>query len=302
MIEIRPLWSSQDFSGQLPEKLQQELSTTRQIPVLLACQNNEIIGCAYTLDRSCQLLELFIEKSFRRQGIGSRLLICLSKLLLGYGCTKLQLETKQLVNANSRAFLHSMGDDKFVYGKSQSTFRLHSWISPQQLELQNIHKELGIPADYGISRALCLQFDAQDLTGIGEDCWQRPQQMSTEAAAAWSLMRHHAELENIQLLPVSAYRSTNYQTELIRRKLNQGQSIDQILAVSAAPGFSEHHSGKAIDITTDIATALQETFAETTAYRWLNYNAGDYGFSLSYPQDNPHGISWEPWHWYWRPE
>ena len=26
-------------------------------------------------------------------------------------------------------------------------------------------------------------------------------------------------------------------------------------------------------------------------------NAGDFGFVMSYPRDNPHGIVYEPWHW-----
>ena len=25
--------------------------------------------------------------------------------------------------------------------------------------------------------------------------------------------------------------------------------------------------------------------------------AGDFGFSMTYPRDNPWGISYEPWHW-----
>jgi D-alanyl-D-alanine carboxypeptidase len=28
-------------------------------------------------------------------------------------------------------------------------------------------------------------------------------------------------------------------------------------------------------------------------------HAGDHGFRMSYPRGNPHGISYEPWHWRW---
>ena len=27
--------------------------------------------------------------------------------------------------------------------------------------------------------------------------------------------------------------------------------------------------------------------------------AGDFGFALSYPRGNRHGIAYEPWHWCW---
>jgi hypothetical protein len=28
------------------------------------------------------------------------------------------------------------------------------------------------------------------------------------------------------------------------------------------------------------------------------YTAGRHGFRLSYPRDNPHGVIYEPWHWF----
>ncbi len=301
-MDIRPLWSRQDWSGRLPASLHEELSIDRQVPALLACQGETIIGWAYTADRSNQLLQINITEAYRRKGHGSRLLRSLGQLLTDYGCSRLELETELLEPAHSRAFFQKMGPSLLLSGKSQSSFKLESWLSPEQLKLLEVHRQLGIPDNYGISRALRLHADAVDLTAIGEDCWQRPQRLATEAAAAWSMMHHHAALENIQLVPVSAYRSIQYQTLLLQRKLDKGQVIEEILKVSAAPGFSEHHSGRAIDITTTQAVALETKFAQTSAYQWLNYNAEDYGFYLSYPQDNPHGIAWEPWHWCWAPE
>ncbi len=298
-MEIRPLWSSNDWSGRLPETLREELISNRHIPVLLACQNDTIIGWAFTLDRSNQFQAIYINESFRRQGMGSRLFRCLSRLLLDYGCCKLELKTQLLESNTSKSFFQSLGSKHLIAIDDQYVFSLRGWMSTALRNLMRSNQQLGIPDDYGINRALPLQIDADELTDIGEDCWQRPQRMSTEAAAAWSMMCHHAEIDNIKLLPVSAYRSTPYQTMLLQKKLAQGQSIEQILQVSAAPGFSEHHSGRAIDITDETVNALEESFAETATYRWLNNNASDYGFTLSYPPDNPHGIAWEPWHWCW---
>jgi len=33
------------------------------------------------------------------------------------------------------------------------------------------------------------------------------------------------------------------------------------------------------------------------SYTWLTKHAAEYGFSLSYPENNPTGIDFEPWHW-----
>ena len=44
----------------------------------------------------------------------------------------------------------------------------------------------------------------------------------------------------------------------------------------------------------------EERFARTPEFRWLKKQAGRFGFQLSYPRNNPHGIAYEPWHWCWR--
>ena len=108
-----------------------------------------------------------------------------------------------------------------------------------------------------------------------------------------------ASEDGIELHLVSAFRSASYQLEILRRKLDQGQSIDEILKVSAAPGYSEHHSGRVVDLTTPGYAALEEEFETSAAFAWLRRNAANYGFHLSYPRGNPHGIAYEPWHWCW---
>jgi D-alanyl-D-alanine carboxypeptidase len=160
---------------------------------------------------------------------------------------------------------------------------------------------LGIPADYGWRRQLPIQRQARRLVALGEDCFQRQQLATAATANAWQSLQGQAELAGVDLQLVSAYRSHDYQYQLVRRKLQQGQRIEQILQVSAAPGFSEHHTGRALDLTTSGCAVLTEAFADTDAYRWLLRHAGGFGFKLSYPRDNVHGIAWEPWHWCWQP-
>lgn len=161
--------------------------------------------------------------------------------------------------------------------------------------------ELGIPTDYGWRRQLPIQRQARRLVALGEDCFQRQQLATAATATAWQSLQGQAELAGVDLQLVSAYRSHDYQYQLVWRKLQQGQRIEQILQVSAAPGFSEHHTGRALDLTTSGCAVLTEAFADTDAYRWLLRHAGEFGFKLSYPRDNIHGVGWEPWHWCWQP-
>ena len=69
------------------------------------------------------------------------------------------------------------------------------------------------------------------------------------------------------------------------------------MTVSAAPGYSEHHTGRAVDIATPGSRPLTEEFEDSAAFHWLNENAADFGFSMSYPRDNRYGFIYEPWHW-----
>ncbi len=159
---------------------------------------------------------------------------------------------------------------------------------------------LGIPASYPQICQLPLQMEAERLKSIGHDIYQRKQEMLPEAADAWLSMCEKAAVSGVELQAVSAFRSVDYQTDIIRRNLDKGLIIEQILKVSAAPGYSEHHSGRALDLTTPGYPVLEENFEHSSAFSWLRKHAADFQFSLSFPRDNPHGVVYEPWHWAWR--
>lgn len=163
--------------------------------------------------------------------------------------------------------------------------------------VREIGKELGIPADYGVRHKLALQPEAKKLHSIGKDIYDRPQKMLHPAATAWKRMVRQAKSDGVVIQPVSAFRSVEYQAGLVRRKLEKQQSMAEILAVSAAPGYSEHHTGRAIDVTTPGCAVLEEEFENTAAFEWLCNNARRFGFHLSFPRNNLHGIAYEPWHW-----
>lgn len=163
--------------------------------------------------------------------------------------------------------------------------------------LAELHRELGIPPDYGEAPPRPRFEEATGLIDVGPNLVGRPQRLTPRAADRWQAMREAAAEEGIRLLLVSGFRSVEYQAELIRRKLEAGQSIEEILAVNAAPGYSQHHTGEAIDIATPGFRPLTEEFERSPAFRWLGRRAGDFGFGLSYPPGNPEGFVYEPWHW-----
>ena len=115
-------------------------------------------------------------------------------------------------------------------------------------------------------------------------------------------LREAALRDDVLLEAISGYRSHAYQLGIFERKRARGLGVDDILAVNAAPGYSEHHSGRALDIGTPGEPAAEESFEQTAAYTWLAANAPAFGFTMSYPRDNPHGIVYEPWHWCWQPQ
>ena len=163
--------------------------------------------------------------------------------------------------------------------------------------LRELHDELGIPEDYGRNDGPPVFEEALELVEIGPNLVGRVQRLTPAAAGTWEAMVAAAAADGVALMIVSGFRSVGYQAQLIRKKINAGQDIETILKVNAAPGYSEHHTGQAVDIATPGSRPLTEEFETTAAFKWLTENAEAYGFSMSYPRDNPWGFIYEPWHW-----
>lgn len=156
---------------------------------------------------------------------------------------------------------------------------------------------LGLDERYAERTGLPLVAEPERLAFAGFDRYRRPLWLRDEAARAWRHMQADALRDDIVLEAISGYRSHDYQLGIFERKLARGLRIDEILAVNAAPGYSEHHSGRALDIGAPGEPPAEESFERTAAFEWLQANAGGHGFTMSYPRDNLHGIVYEPWHW-----
>ena len=125
-------------------------------------------------------------------------------------------------------------------------------------------------------------------------------QMQRDAADALEQMQAAAAADGIDLRVLSAYRSIELQKQIFFDvKSERNQSAAERAQVSAPPGFSEHSTGYAVDLGDGRApgTNLSASFETTAAFAWLQANANRYHFSLSFPRNNPQGVSYEPWHW-----
>jgi D-alanyl-D-alanine carboxypeptidase len=167
--------------------------------------------------------------------------------------------------------------------------------------LNDLYAVLGILESH--LEANKLPFHAQppleDLQVVDIDCDGKPFILIPSAAQAWRKMTAAAQTDKIELLPFSGFRSYVYQKNLIEQRLKAGRPIESILTHVAIPGFSEHHSGRAIDIHAPGRPLLEEEFELTDSFTWLKENAHQFDFRLSYPRGNDLGIIYEPWHWFY---
>lgn len=172
-------------------------------------------------------------------------------------------------------------------------------VKPLPPRYARIWARFGIPADYPEKRGLPLQREATRLVSIGRAAHdQRIVRLTPAAAAAWKRMAAAAQADSVTLLPLSGFRSVARQAQIVRRHLTKGRALSDLLRYVAAPGCSEHHTGRAIDIgSPDEPAHFEASFSRTKEFRWLKQHAARYGFTLSYPRKNSHGIGYEPWHW-----
>ncbi len=104
-------------------------------------------------------------------------------------------------------------------------------------------------------------------------------EVEVATAQAFIKMRDVADEDGVYLQAWSGFRSNERQAELYAAwKAGMGNP-------AAKPGYSNHQTGRAIDI--NLLGVPKETFA------WLTANAARFGFKRTVPS--------EPWHWEYTP-
>jgi D-alanyl-D-alanine carboxypeptidase len=153
------------------------------------------------------------------------------------------------------------------------------------------------PVDNLLGHLPYQEVSPTELTPITADGKIR---LRTTAAEKFKEMQAAAAAAGIILTPISGFRSVSEQDYLFFRvKEQRVQDTSKRAEVSAPPGYSEHHTGYAVDIGDGKvpATNVSPEFENTPAFKWLQNNAPRYSYELSFPRNNPQGISYEPWHW-----
>lgn len=108
-------------------------------------------------------------------------------------------------------------------------------------------------------------------------------------------MSDAARADGATLTVSSAWRSWDTQAALRSRAL-ASQPREQVDRELAAPGHSQHQLGTVVDL-----GSIDDSFADTSAGKWMAANAWRYGWSLSYPlgREAETGYRWESWHYRW---
>ncbi len=101
----------------------------------------------------------------------------------------------------------------------------------------------------------------------------------------------------------SGHRSRGYHLYNFLKYLREHKySLRETGKLNALPGYSEHNLwyDHAIDLISAEGVDGEphvEDYENLPEHQWMLKHAGEYGFALSYPRNNPIGISFEPWHW-----
>jgi zinc D-Ala-D-Ala carboxypeptidase len=128
---------------------------------------------------------------------------------------------------------------------------------------------------------------------------QRSESLEQNAATAFENLRSAAAAAGVHIIPISGFRTIADQDKLFQRQISRQGSESAAAQLSAPPGYSEHHTGYAIDVGdgNQPTADLKFAFEETAVYRWIQQNGREFGFELSFPPNNAQGVSFEPWHW-----
>lgn len=104
-----------------------------------------------------------------------------------------------------------------------------------------------------------------------------------------------ADKDKLSLRVASAYRSFDEQQNL-KTTYSVTYGAGTANTFSADQGYSEHQLGTTVDFSTPTIVGTDLAFEQTPEFKWLQENAAQYGFTMSYPKGNSYYV-YEPWHW-----
>ena len=136
------------------------------------------------------------------------------------------------------------------------------------------------------------------------------QRIDARIEEAWNNWYQAALEAGHRLFFASGYRSIELQeinfNQTVQENLNAGMSEEEAIESAkeylTEPGYSEHHTGLALDIVDEewivAGKGLIPEYETQASQQWLVDTMTDYGFILRYPEGKEEitGILYEPWH------
>lgn len=160
-------------------------------------------------------------------------------------------------------------------------------------KLELVNKDNRVSADYEPETLVELD---ESLRATNRD--PVSQKLEPETAEAFIELANAALAEGLTIKLTSGYRSYDVQEKLYNYYMDT-KGEEWTVKYSAPPGASEHHTGKAADVSCPaISYVLDEVFADTDEGVWLKNNAHEYGFIIRYQEgkEDITGYAYEPWH------
>ncbi len=137
----------------------------------------------------------------------------------------------------------------------------------------------------------------ESLDAINPDYAYNPDENYLIHSKVWpflQVMLAAAKADGVDIKIISAYRSFGQQSAIKSSyEIIYGTGANRF---SADQGYSEHQLGTTVDFTNSKIGASFSGFEKSDTYEWLRQNAYQYGFTLSYPENNDY-YQFEPWHW-----
>lgn len=154
------------------------------------------------------------------------------------------------------------------------------------------------------------------IVKINESGLEGDDLLQTKSFEAWQALKASAAADKIPLRLLSAYRSPEYQRNLFMQRLTAAgvsaenisgggfdAQINQVLSLTAPPGYSRHHNGYTVDLAC-YPNGQFVQFATSVCYKWISANnyekAKLAGWIPSYPAGTTEqGPEPEPWEYVW---
>ena len=136
-----------------------------------------------------------------------------------------------------------------------------------------------------------------------KNAWDEDIQLEKEAYENYLKLEKALKKEGVTIVLDSVYRSVQAQQDLWDEwSADPEKGLDYVKKFVAVPGYSEHHTGLAVDICLEIDGELvfdnDEMIEEREIFEKIHKKLADYGFILRYLEnrEDTTGYTYEPWH------